>query len=261
MSDLPATLKSLRAERGVSQEQVASAIQVSKSLITAFESDRLIPKPDTAERLDQYFDSGNRIRKLSAEARTQVNRQPATWFRPWIEHEARATALKTYQPLVVPGLLQTEAYARMLLSCGAVQPAEVERKLQVRMERQKILDRETPPRINAIVDELVLRRGDRTILLDQLENLEEIAQRPHVTVRVVPQDAPAHQGWGGPIDVASFADEPDVGLLDSHINGTVISDPDKVTALLAAWDDVCAVALNARQSLELIKEVIKRWPQ
>lgn len=261
MSQLSATLKSLRAERGISQEQLASAIQVSKSLITAFESDRLIPKLDTAKRLDEYFDSGNRVRKLAGEVRTQVNRQPATWFRPWIEHEARATALKTYQPLVVPGLLQTEAYARMLLSCGPVQPAEVERQLQVRMERQRILERESPPRLNAIIDELVLRRGDRAILLDQLEHLAEAAQRPHVTLRVVPHDAPAHLGWGGPFDVASFADQPDVGLLDSHINGTVISDPDKVTTLLTAWDDVCAVALNARQSLELLKEVIKRWPQ
>lgn len=261
MSDLAATLKSLRAERGISQEQLASAIQVSKSLITAFESDRLIPKPDTATRLDEYFDSGNRIRKLSGEARTQVNRQPATWFRPWIEHEARATALKTYQPLVVPGLLQTEAYARMVLSCGAIQPAEVDRRLGVRLERQRILERESPPRLNAIIDELVLRRGDRTILLHQLEHLEESAQQPHVTLRVVPLDAPAHLGWGGPFDVASFTDRPDVGLLDNHVEGTVITNPDKVTTLLAAWDDVCAVALNARQSLELIKDVIKRWPQ
>lgn len=261
MSDLPAALKSVRGERGVTQEQVASAIQVSKSLITAFESGRLIPQPDTAERLDQYFDCGNRIRKLAAEARNQVNRQPATWFRPWIEHEARATALKTYQPLVVPGLFQTEAYARMVLSCGAIQPGEMERRLRVRMERQAILDRESPPRINAILDDLVLRRGDRAILLEQLEHLEEVAQRPHVTIRVVPQDAPAHLGWGGPFDVASFADGPDVGLLDNHVDGTVITEPDKVTTLLAAWDDVCAVALNARQSLELIKEVIKRWPQ
>lgn len=261
MSDLATTLKSLRAQRGVTQEQVASAIQVSKSLITSFESDRLIPQPDTAERLDQHFDSGNRIRKLAAEARIQANRQPATWFRTWVEQEARAIALKTYQPLVVPGLLQTEAYARMVLSCGSIQPAEVDRKLQVRLDRQRILERESPPRINAIVDELVLRRGDRTILLDQLQHLEESAHRPHVTIRVVPLDAPAHLGWGGPIDVASFADGPDVWILDNHIDGTVITDPDKVTTLLAAWDDVCAVALNARQSLELIRDVIKRWPQ
>lgn len=261
MSSLPDSLRSLRANRGVTQQQVARAIQVSKSLITSFESGRLIPKPDTAERLDRYFDCGNRIRKLAGEAREQARQRPATQFRSWIEHEQRATALRIYQPLVIPGLFQTEAYARMVLSCGAVPPPEVERRLRIRLDRQEILKRETLPRINAIIDELVLRRGDRTILLEQLEHLAELARLPHVTIRVMPLDAPVHLGWDGPFDVASFADGPDVGILDNHVDVTVITNPDQVATLIAAWDDVCAVALNARQSLELIEDVIKKWPK
>ena len=261
MNSLPESLKSLRANRGVSQQQVAKAIQVSKSLITSFESGRLIPKPDTAERLDRYFDCGNRIRKLAGEARERARRRPATQFRSWIEHERRATALRIYQPLVIPGLFQTEAYARMVLSCGGVPASEVERRLRIRLDRQEILKRETPPRINAIIDEMVLRRGDRTILLEQLEHLAELARQPNVTIRVVPLDAPAHLGWGGPMTIASFDDGGDIGNLDNHVDGTMITDPDKMTALLAAWDDVCAVALNARQSLELIEDVIKKWPK
>lgn len=182
------------------------------------------------------------------------------WLRPWLEYEERATALRIYQPLVIPGLLQTEEYATMILSCAPFHPDEVARRVQARMERQPILDRQPPVRSTVIVDEITLRRGDPTVLLGQLHRLAELAERPAITIRVVPADAPPHLGWGGPITIASLPDGDDVGLLDNWLEGSVVTGAAQVAELHAVWDAVSAVALPARQSLELLRDVIKSWP-
>lgn len=187
------------------------------------------------------------------------NELAPVWLRPWLEYERRATSIRVYQPSVIPGLFQTEEYARMVLSSGSLQPAEVERQVQVRIGRQSILDRDAPTRVAAIMDEIVLHRGDPAVMPEQLRHLAELARRPNVTIRIVPADAPPHLGWGGPLSIASFDDEEDAAYLDDHLEGKVIASAAQVAALGGVWDNVCSVALTAQQSLALIEKAGKEW--
>ncbi|MEQ4301557.1 helix-turn-helix transcriptional regulator [Plantactinospora sp. B6F1] len=100
--DLPSRLRQLRVGRKLSQEKVAAALTVSKSLIQQFESGKLTPQDDTAQRLDEFFGTGDEIRKLAKLERE--DRQP--WLRSWFEQERRAMLIRTWEPLLIPGLLQ-----------------------------------------------------------------------------------------------------------------------------------------------------------
>ncbi|MEN3610268.1 DUF5753 domain-containing protein [Plantactinospora sp. ZYX-F-223] len=131
--------------------------------------------------------------------------------------------------------------------------------IQIRIGRQAALDRPNPPRISAIIEELALRRGEAEIMAEQIRHLITLTERPNITIRIVPLDAPAHLGWGGPLALASFTDAEDVGYLDNHLEGQPVTSANQVASLHEVWDSVSAVALPARQSLDLLKEVAKSW--
>lgn len=249
-------LRRIRERDALTQEAFGTRIHFSAQHVSGVECGTRPVSRDYLEEVDKSFGTN-----FAAFHRIFMRGEFAPlWLRPWLEYEERAVALRIYQPLVIPGLLQTEEYARMILSCAPFSPEEVERRVQTRMERQVILDATPPVRISVIVDELTLRRGDRAVMLGQLERLAELAQRPNITIRIVPADAPPHLGWGGPITIANLPDGDDAGLLDNWLEGTVVTAATQVTELHGIWDAVCAVALPARQSLELIRSVIKSWP-
>lgn len=181
------------------------------------------------------------------------------WLRPWLEYEERAVALRLYHPALVPGLLQTESYARMVLAACPLDEEDRERQVQVRMSRQSIFERRPPVRIAAIMDEVVLRRGYPEVMRDQLEHLALLAMRPAVTIRIVPTDSPPHMGWYGPAILADLDDDGTVGYLDRASGGDVVMDAPRLRSLADVWDSVSAAALPAEQSLQLIKEVGKSW--
>ncbi|MFY1688848.1 helix-turn-helix domain-containing protein [Plantactinospora sp. WMMB782] len=248
-------LRRRRAAEGLSQDEWGARLYFSAQHVSAVERGTRPAKPDYLQAVDNEFGTS-----LAVFYESFVMQELApVWLRPWLEYEEKATALRLYGALVIPGLLQTERYARMVLSCAPLQSDELESRVQLRLSRQAILDRPNPPRVSAVVDELVLRRGEPEIMPEQLQHLVALAERPNITIRVIPSDAPAHLGWGGPLELASFTDAEDVGYLDNHLEGQTVTSPSQVTALHAVWDDVSAVALPARQSLDLLKEVAKSW--
>lgn len=119
---------------------------------------------------------------------TSRRRNPV-WFRPWQEFEREATLLRSYQPLVLPGLLQTEAYARAVLSIGGLRGrTDVDRLVATRLSRQAILTKDDPPQFAAVVDETALRRpvGGRATMREQARALLATCEAPHVRLHVVP---------------------------------------------------------------------------
>ncbi|WP_326552240.1 helix-turn-helix domain-containing protein [Micromonospora sp. NBC_01813] len=248
-------LRRLRNLVGLTQGAWGERIHFSASHVGAVERGERPVLPDYLRAVDRVF--GTALVKFYREF--VVGELAPMWLRSWLEYEERASALRVYQPLIVPGLLQTEDYARMVLSSGGLLADEVERQVQLRLGRQLALTSETPPRVVAILDEQALRRGEAEVMAAQLEHLISLAQRPTITIRVVPADAPPHLGWGGPVDIASFDDEEDVGYLDNHLQGQVATGPGPMTMLQAVWDSVSAVALPAHQSVALMKEVTKTW--
>lgn len=246
---LALVMKHARGNRGLTQEQTAEAVHVSGSLIAMFETGRRIPQPDTAERLDELLATGDLIGKMAAEARRDV--QPR-WFRPWAEVEREAGSLRCFEPVIVPGLLQTEGYARAVLGSGLHVPEKVEEHVTFRLERQALLHRADPPLTVFVVDEAALRRGDPTVRKEQLLHLAEIGLRPRVLIHVVPFEAGPYVGQSGPFTIAATGGGEHLAFLEDQVEGRVVTDPKQVSTLEQAWDAVRAVALPRDQSRELI---------
>ncbi|SCE83723.1 helix-turn-helix domain-containing protein [Micromonospora chokoriensis] len=189
-------------------------------------------------------------------------RRDPIWFRPWQEIEREAVSLRWFESTVLPGLLQTEAYARaVLVGAGLIPRGDVERHLAVRLGRQGVLRRDDPPQFTAVVDEAVIRRpvGGGSTMREQLLAVAAACAEPHIRVHVVPSTVGAYAGLNGPFVIAHSDDHRVAGYLDNQLQGQVASDPDDIAAMMAAWENVRGEALSHRQSVDLISEVAESW--
>lgn len=253
---LAVVVKHARTAKGLSQDQVGEAIHYSGSLIGMIETGKRIPTPDVAARLDELLEMDGLIVKLVDEARR--DRAPS-WLLPWLDAERQATRLRTYQPSLIPGLLQTEAYARAVLSANGFYPdRNVEQMLTARLERQAILAEGQPVRYSAILDESVLHRiiGDRGIQREQLEHLVRIGRLANVRIHLLPVAVGMHVGLDGGFVLASLPDGTELAHLDATLHGQVIDDVDSIALMGAKWDALLGDALPERASLELIEKLV-----
>ncbi|MGI5211676.1 helix-turn-helix domain-containing protein [Plantactinospora sp. CA-290183] len=248
-------LKAARASAEVSQEKLAAMINYSASTIAAIETGRRRPTMEFAVAADEALQTGG----LLAELLEAANRQQApTWFAPWRSAEEQATRLRTFEPSLVPGLLQTEDYARAVLSgSGLHTPEEVEQLLRARLDRQVLLTGERPKHFTAIVDEIALRRvvGSPEIQRAQLGYLLELATRRHIRLHVIPFSAGAHAGMAGGFVLATMRDGDEVAHIDG-VFGQVMDRPDAVGTVERMWDVLLGEALAERASLELIEKLV-----
>ena len=165
--------------------------------------------------------------------------------------------------MLIPGLLQTEEYARAVLA--AAHPAspedEVERLVSARMDRQAILDQAEPPLLWVILDEGVLTRpvGGPVVMRDQIERLVKAARRPRIVLQVVPAGAGAHAGLDGHFVLASFDGPPDVVYLNNTLAGQIVERPRDVARVALLYDILKAEALSPRASADLARKAIKQW--
>ncbi|MER6595173.1 DUF5753 domain-containing protein [Micromonospora purpureochromogenes] len=177
---------------------------------------------------------------------------------PWRGVEAAACILRTFPPSLVPGLLQTEAYARAVLTAqGTHGPDQVAHLVAGRMERQDLLTGEVPKRFTAIMDEAALRRvvGDREIQRAQLERLRELADLPHIRLYVVPVGVGAHPALAGGFVLATLPDGDEVAYVDG-VFGQVMDQPDALDAIGVMWDTLLIEALPQNVSAELIGKLV-----
>jgi hypothetical protein len=183
------------------------------------------------------------------------------WLRAWIEIEREARVIKSYESVVLPGLLQTEAYARALLTSGLLTPEQAQQQVTARMDRQAVLTRDEPPQMVAVVDEHVLRRpvGGREVMRAQLHHLVKISERVHIQIQVVPSTVGAYLGLGGPFVLATLPTTTDVAYLDNQLKGQVVTEAADVMLLRQAWDAIRGDALSVPQSVDLISEVAETW--
>lgn len=256
MSELRHLVRRKRTERGLSQEQLGALANVSASSISSYESGRLVPVPETAAVLDRVFDTGDRVQRLAAESRGQ---SLAGQIRTWADSERQATMIRSFQLAVVPGQLQTEAYARHLLTdVGPV--ADVEAELTTRLARQEVVTRAEPVRFIAVLDRAVLHRqiGSPEVMADQLRALVEACDRPNVSVHVVPQGVGGYIGLNGPFALATVHTRV-LGYLDSYLGGQIVDDPEDVQILEAAWEGVRSYAQPVAESREMILKAVELW--
>ncbi|MFV2019793.1 helix-turn-helix domain-containing protein [Micromonospora sp. LOL_023] len=244
----------MRLSRHMNQTQLAKALRVSKSLIASFETGRLVPKEDTAKTLDQVLNSGKQVQKLADEARG--DRQP--WLRSWVEHERRAVLLRAWEPTLIPGLLQTEAYMRQVFAAVPSNGGRLEEVIATRQTRQRaVLDRDPPVELVVMVAEAALRRGPQEVMKDQIAHLVDLGHRPTVRIRAVPDSAGLHAGLGGPLALATMSDGRRVGYLDDLLRGRVATTSGDVLELELVWEAVNELALSADQTRDLMLGMIQ----
>ena len=254
-----AELQAARARAGMSRDELAARINYSPSLVGMVESMRRVPRLDFAQRCDDALGTTGTFARLHEHLRTAPF---PSWFRPFAQHEAEATSLRTFELVLVPGLLQTGDYARALLSTkvGATED-DVDQLVTARLERQIILDQDEPPLLWVLIDEEALHRpvGGHEVMQAQVEHLVEMAGRPNVVIQVIPREVGAHQGLAGAFVIADFASSPSIVYLETALTGLVVERQEDVAAVTLTYDTLKTEALPRAASLELLQEVAKTW--
>ncbi|WP_130797442.1 helix-turn-helix domain-containing protein [Streptomyces otsuchiensis] len=225
------------------------------SLVAKIESGDRVAAREFAETCDEVFPYANgrfvRLWEL-----VLMFAYPS-WFRPYVRLEQAATMIRAYHPILVPGLVQTEGYARAIFQ--GRRPPNLEDLVTARMERQRILSREEPPRLWMILEEAVLRRGiaEPSVMAAQFEQLRGIATNPHHVVQFIPSTTPSYPAVGYPYSVLSFDEGADVVHADGFPAGHVIAESDAVGTAQRAYDLLKATALPPDESVALIDSVLK----
>ncbi|MGH3319979.1 MAG: helix-turn-helix domain-containing protein [Streptosporangiaceae bacterium] len=252
-------LRHHRVRAGLTQDQLGARVNYSGDLVSKIETGEQAPTPEFAERCDEELGTDGALTRLLVMVRWAAF---PSWLRPWVEAEREARTLRNWQPIVVPGLLQTADYARALLRAQpGVTAEQIEEQVATRLERHAVLDRDEPPMLWFVIDEGVLHRsaGGPKVMQEQLQAFVEASSHTHVTIQVVPLSAGVHPGHVGAFGIVSFDGSPDVVYLDSVRAGQVSDRPDDVQAVMNIWEAIRAEAMPARASLDLITRVMEQW--
>ena len=271
-----ARLRRLRTEMGLTREEAAEAIRASEWKIHRLENGQVGFKDrDIVDllRLYQVTDPEEvaEFVTLAREANTpgwwrHYGDLLPSWFRTYVDLEAAAALIRTYEGQFVPGLLQTDDYMRAVVRGAHLEDnsEEVGRRVRLRMARQTLLTREQPPRLWAVVDEAALRRpvGGRKVMRGQLERLLEASKLPNVTLQVLPFAAGAHAAMVGSFSILRFGDQelPDVVYLEHLTSASYLSKTDEVDRYLHVMESICVRAAPPEQTVELLDQILDEPP-
>ncbi len=255
-----AELKIRREAAGFTQQDLGSRVFCSGSYIGQFETGIRKPQLDVAERIDAVLKTDGFFARMCEEL---INNSPfADFFAEAAYLEGIATTIRLYEPMFVPGLLQTPAYARAVFLAGFpfAPDEEIDSWVAGRMARQRILDHPTDPMLWAILDEGVIRRkaGGSAVMSDQLEHVSHMAQKRRIGLQVLPLDV------GAPVldsmlTLMTFEDAPPVAYSEGAMSGNLLDDPAVVAQCALAYDHARAAALSPEASLSLIRSVAKEY--
>jgi transcriptional regulator with XRE-family HTH domain len=260
-----AELRRARMAAGLSQEQLGQRVGYSAAQVGKVETGDRAPSPDFAQGCDEALPAASGLfTRIYALARRWDGGHPS-WFSEWLEAERRATSLCWWEPLLVPGLLQTAEYARAILAAGPdTAEDELEDLVRARIERQAIFDRPRPPKFWVVVDEAVLHRliGSRKVMYDQLLHLADTSCHPSITVQVVPAEVGAHAGLLGGFAIASVDGAPGTVYMESPDQGQTSEKPSVVGKLSLTFGTLRADALPRAASRDLIGKIAEeRWTE
>jgi transcriptional regulator with XRE-family HTH domain len=266
---LVSELRRLREEAALTIEEVGERLECSASKISRIETGRVGVSPrDVRDMLSAYGADGRTLDELVQLAREA--RRKAWWDEfgdivpgRYVGFEADAEALRTYQGLMIPGLLQCEAYTRALI-CEVLPDAgdaEIDRRVELRTARQALLYEDDPLRLHVVIDEAALRRlvGGRSVMHEQMTRLLEVAALPNVTLQIVPFSAGGHAAMDGPFVILSFFEkrDPDVVYIESTMSGVYLEQPTDVERYAQMFERLVRTALSPEDSAALITEIVR----
>jgi hypothetical protein len=208
-------------------------------------------------------DDAVRILDVAREARKRSVHRVPDWVRAFVGFEAEAVEIKQFEIALVPGILQTEAYTRAMTQAGdpTRDPAEVERLVAIRRERQARLMGDDPPRLWVVMGEAVIRRlvgFGRSVMLEQLEHLRAMADLPTVSVRIIPFSARPHPSMGTSFQILRLPEPPgsEVVYLEDLWSADYVDRDSQVSAYLHVFDRLCDAALDAESTAEMLEEAV-----
>jgi transcriptional regulator with XRE-family HTH domain len=253
-----------REAAGMTGKQLAEAIYVAPSTIGMWETGKRVPKmrelrlceqklgtrkPDACENEPGYLE------RLLVK---WVSREISPEWSEWKEVEESATSVLWYELSVIPGLLQTPDYARAVLRYNHQAPMDLEHRVQDRLERQTIFEKEEPPTCVFVMDEYALRRsvGGRDVMREQLTRLLELTGHPDIIMQVV---ASGTEYFASCPFMIAKVDGVEVAYQDGALHGQIIEGHEKLAKVAKIWEHVRSVALTQKASTELMKGMVDSW--
>jgi transcriptional regulator with XRE-family HTH domain len=244
-------VRRLRERNGWTLEELADKLGWALSTVASMETARRNPPHGLPERADELFGLPEMLSHLA-----ELVRAAPRWFEHYIELEAKATKINIWANSLVPGLFQTEDYARTIIR--AAQPMMSDEAFEagaaMRLQRQSILDLPNPPLIWGVLHEAVVKQpvGNVEITRAQLKRLVELARMPHVNLQILTSAAAELAGSTGPFTMFEISEQPQVAFAEGRRVGRLIDQKDELTEVSLAYDRLRAAALSPEASIGMI---------
>lgn len=249
--------KELRLHRepaGLTQTELADRLGWGNGLISKIERAERVPQPDFCAALDTFFDAAGHFTRLGEEVRERS--VTAGSFAEYLRREPEASMIMTYEPYLVPGLLQTEAYARSVFEATrpTFRPEQIQARLAARLTRQQLLERDDHPYLWVVLGEAVLHgsAGSRRVMAEQLDHLVRMAAQPHMTIQVLPFSAGIGPAMGQNLLIAEFPRGMPVFHIDAVVSIDGDGSHDAMAKCRSRFDHLRALALPDEASSAMI---------
>ncbi|MCT9075477.1 helix-turn-helix domain-containing protein [Streptomyces fulvoviolaceus] len=258
MKMVGALLALFREAAGYTQKTLGEQFVIGEQQIASIEQGRRPLKPDLADQLDELLNTKGAL-SIALSKMPEVDLIPL-WAEEYLDREREAIAISWYEGLVVPGLLQTEAYARAVFRSRVpvYDEDEIEQLVAARIERREILHGKVPPTTSFVVWEAALRDrlGGNTVHLEQLRHLREYADLPGLTLQVLPLGRTSHAGLDGPFILLETPEHQRLAYTETHRGSQLIADPDEVGILTQKYAMLRTQALNAEDTRDLLNRLL-----
>ncbi|WP_405807752.1 helix-turn-helix domain-containing protein [Streptomyces sp. NBC_00210] len=253
-----ALLRFHRERADMSQEALAGRIGFSKSQVAMVERGERRPRGTFVPNADEVLGAQGALIVVAEKEFKDNGLRP--WTENYLDEERNAVALHSYQNHVIPGALQTEAYARAVYNCNYCPPLddeEIEKRVAARLERQKLFHRKPTPIISYVLEQSALTRplGGPLVLQDQLHHVLDVGRLRHVEVQVMPHDRQTHAGLAGPMILLETAERRQLAYVEGQNGGYFVSEQPDLGDMFGRYGILRAQALTPEESAKLIKQV------
>ncbi|MEV4976614.1 helix-turn-helix domain-containing protein [Streptomyces scopuliridis] len=258
MKMLGAQVAAFRRAGGFTQRSLSERVVADEETIASIEQGRRPLKADFAEMLDELLDTKGAL-SVGVANMPAIDQFPL-WAEQFVDHEREAISLSSFENQVVPGLLQTEAYAREIFDTRvpAFDEDEIETKTAARMERQEIVQRKVPPTLSFVLWEPILHfpLGGRRVYINQLNHLRACGELPGVSIQFLPLKRTHHAGISGPFVLLETPDHQHLAYAESQQGSHWVSDPDSVSIMARKYAMLRSQALTPEESRDLLDELL-----
>ncbi|KUF19729.1 helix-turn-helix domain-containing protein [Streptomyces silvensis] len=253
-----ALLRFFRERAGLTQEGLGNHVKYSKSQVAMVERGERAPKGGLVDIADDVLGAQGALSLLAKKEFKDNGLRP--WTEDYLAEERKAASILSYQNHVIPGLLQTEAYARAVYSCiacPAIDDEELEKRVSTRLDRRQIFQRKPLPTLGFIVEQSVLTRplGGKHVLKEQLLHMLDAGSLRHVQLQVMPHNRQTHASLMGPMILLENAERSQVAYIEGHNGGYFVSEQPDLGNLVGKYGILRAQALSPEESAKLIEEL------